>query len=205
MNDVEVAPEAIGAWLSTFADAHGQPTASADAGGWTVRGADGVGAHLDALGAASGRANPEEVTGANLAALVRPVERIGIVLIRRSGYALGLSAGAALPVHVCGSRYVQSRTAAGGTSQHRYARRRGNQADALVGAVATLAADRLAGSQALVLGGDRALVRAVLADPRLDALSTLVRREFYDLPDPNFGRLRHALWRGRAVRVRSDA
>ncbi|MGZ4637353.1 Vms1/Ankzf1 family peptidyl-tRNA hydrolase, partial [Oryzihumus sp.] len=55
--------------------------------------------------------------------------------------------------------------------------------------------------RALVVGGDRALVRDVLADPRLAPLAGLPRRELPDLPDPRLAVLEQALRRGRAVRV----
>lgn len=61
---------------------------------------------------------------------------LGIILVRRGGYAVGLAHGDRLTAHKVGTRYVQSRTAAGGWSQQRFARRRANQADGLVGAVA---------------------------------------------------------------------
>jgi hypothetical protein len=98
---------------------------------------------------------------------------------------------------------VQSRTAAGGWSQQRFARRRDNQADALVDSVIehTRRIVLAASSDALVVGGDRALVRDVLADVRLAQIAALPRRELFDLPDPKLVVLQHALRRGRAVRV----
>ena len=60
---------------------------------------------------------------------------LAVLLLRRGGYAVALAAEDGLLAHKVGSRHVQSRTAAGGWSQQRFARRRGNQADALVGAV----------------------------------------------------------------------
>jgi hypothetical protein len=128
---------------------------------------------------------------------------VAVVLVRRGGYAVGLAHGAAFTASKVGTRHVQSRTAAGGWSQQRFARRRGNQADELVRAV-TEHAVRLLGAErptGLVLGGDRALVAEVLADPRLERLAGLPRRELYDLPDPRRAVLDDALRRGRAVRV----
>ncbi len=129
---------------------------------------------------------------------------LGIVLVRRGGYAVGLATGSDLTLHKVGSRYVQSRTAAGGWSQQRFARRRANQADALVGAV-TEHVLRLLGptcpAAALVLGGDRRLAEDVLSDPRLAHLTALPRRELYDLPDPSAAVLRRAAERARAARV----
>ena len=98
---------------------------------------------------------------------------------------------------------MQSRTAAGGWSQQRFARRRDNQADALVGSVIehTRRVVLACPTDALVVGGDKALVRAVLADPRLAQLARLPRRELFDLPDPRLVVLRQALRRARAVRI----
>jgi peptide subunit release factor 1 (eRF1) len=132
-----------------------------------------------------------------------PPEAIALVLVRRGGYAVGLGQGAELISHKVGTRYVQSRTAAGGWSQHRFARRRDNQADALVVSVIEHARRVVlaAPSGALVVGGDRSLVRDVLADPRLARLVKLPRRELFDLPDPTLVVLKQALRRGRAVRI----
>ena len=138
-----------------------------------------------------------------LAAWATPPEAIALILVRRGGYAVGLGRGPELVSHKVGTRYVQSRTAAGGWSQHRFARRRDNQADALVVSVIEHARRIVLASPtgALVVGGDKALVRDVLADPRLARLVSLPRRELFDLPDPRLVVLRQALRRGRAVRV----
>ena len=89
---------------------------------------------------------------------------LGVLLIRRGGYAVGLARGAAFADSKVGTRHVQSRTAAGGWSQQRFARRRGNQADELVRAVTehTLRILPSGSVEGLVVGGDKALVRAVL-------------------------------------------
>ena len=116
---------------------------------------------------------------------------------------MGLTSQGAFTDSKVGTRHVQSRTAAGGWSQQRFARRRGNQADELVRAVAEHAARILPRGipNGIVVGGDKAMVRAVLDDPRLAHLDGLPRRALYDLPDPRRGVLEDALRRGRAVRV----
>jgi hypothetical protein len=133
-----------------------------------------------------------------------------VVLVRRGGYAVAVVEAGSIVTHKVGRRHVQSRTAAGGWSQQRFARRRGNQADELVRAVRDHACRLLvrppvgeSGLTAfgLVVGGDRALVTDVLDDPRLAALAALPRRELYDLPDPTRTLLDTAVARGRAVRV----
>ena len=128
---------------------------------------------------------------------------LALLLVRRGGYAVGLADGPTLRAHKVGTRYVQSRTAAGGWSQQRFARRRANQADELVGAVADHAVRVLGDAHptGLVLGGDRALAEAVLDDDRLAALRDLPRQTLYDVPDPRLDVLRAALVRARAVRV----
>ena len=90
------------------------------------------------------------------------------------------------------SHYVQGRTKAGGWSQQRYARRRSNQADRAFAAAAEDAArillPQLASLEALVLGGDGAAVRQVLATPGLEELRDLAaagRHPVYPVADPN--------------------
>lgn len=138
-----------------------------------------------------------------LAGWATPPTSLALILIRRGGYAVGLGQGPELIAHKVGTRYVQSRTAAGGWSQHRFARRRDNQADALVVSVIEHARRVVLPSptSALVVGGDKSLVRDVLADPRLARLALLPRRELFDLPDPKLVVLKQALRRGRAVRI----
>ena len=131
---------------------------------------------------------------------------LAVVLIRRGGYAVALVDGSTLVAHKVGTRHVQSRTAAGGWSQQRFARRRGNQADELVRAVADHAVRILSqGSPAaLVVGGDRTLAGEVLEDPRLAHLLALPRREFADIGDPRRAVLDDVVRRARTVEVRID-
>jgi hypothetical protein len=149
--------------------------------------------------------DPSFVAGVVARHAARP-RTVGLLLVRRGGWAVGTARDGRLLVHKTGSRYVQSRTAAGGWSQQRYARRRGNQADALVSAVVEAAATRLdAGSlDGLVPGGDRGLVDAVLADPALAAVAALPRGPLLDVPDPKAVVLEAAAARARAVRVLLD-
>lgn len=96
------------------------------------------------------------------------------VLVRRGGYAIGLQNCDQVTFTKCGTKYVQGRTAAGGWSQQRFARRRQGQTATIVDAAAHeivrayhAAANQpktKARPQALVLGGDRTLVEQSLAD-----------------------------------------
>lgn len=131
---------------------------------------------------------------------------LAVVLVRRGGYAVAHVDGTRLVAHKVGTRHVQSRTAAGGWSQRRFARRRGNQADELVRAVVEHALRVVPDGipSALVVGGDKALVREVLADPRLAGLRMLPRREFHDIGDPRRAVLDDVVRRAVAVRVTID-
>ncbi len=131
---------------------------------------------------------------------------LAVVLIRRGGYAVAHVEGAALVAHKVGTRHVQSRTAAGGWSQQRFARRRGNQADELVRAV-TEHFLRIVPSgipSGLVVGGDKTLVREVLEDPRTAFVWELPRREFFDIGDPRRAVLDEVVRRARSVEVGID-
>ena len=189
---VEVGPERIDRWVAGFDDRHGGAERTTYEGRVVgLTGADGSSAELSWF----------------------THEPLGLVLVRRGGYAVALAREGVLVAHKVGTRHVQSRTAAGGWSQQRFARRRGNQADALVEAVADHALRVLLGGDesppsgaeavphGLVVGGDRALVAAVLATSALRALADVPRRELYDLPDPRRAVLDAALARGRAVRI----
>ena len=199
---IEVDPARIVRWVAGFTERHGALRWSVDAGAVVLAAADGSTAVLTAL--APGGPTPSGPEG--LGAWASAPATVGLVLVRRGGYAVGLAEGDRLVAHKVGTRYVQSRTAAGGWSQQRYARRRGNQADALVEAVADHAARLVVSGrpQAVVVGGDRAMVRDVLAEEAVSDLAGLPRRELYDLPDPRMAVLERALARGRAVRVRLE-
>ncbi|USQ78262.1 hypothetical protein NF556_11400 [Ornithinimicrobium faecis] len=191
---VEVDPARLDRWIDGFTQRHGQPERSPGADPQAVP---------FVLSAPDGAV--AEVLAWAPGAVDLPA-RLGLVLVRRGGYAVGLADGDRLTDHHCGTRYVQSRTAAGGWSQQRFARRRGNQADALVERVIEQAADRLLTprrprADGLVVGGDKALVRQVLQASVLGRITDLPRREFYDLPDPRLKVLQETLRRGRATRI----
>lgn len=143
--------------------------------------------------------------GAIAECLPFPHDPLALVLVRRGGYAVGVAVGGRLRRHKTGTRYVQSRTAAGGWSQQRFARRRGNQADelvrAVVGHVQRVVLGAAAAPAGLVLGGDRMLAETVIGSRELSGLAVLPRRELFDLPDPRSDVLQRAVRRGRAVRI----
>ncbi len=66
-----------------------------------------------------------------LVAHATSARRVGVLLVRRGGYAVGVFQGTELVASKVGSGYVQGRTKAGGWSQQRFARRRANQSRAV--------------------------------------------------------------------------
>jgi hypothetical protein len=199
---VEVDPERLARWLDGFAERHGEPVESTvDGGVLTLSAPDGAEACCHPPPGAAAPRTFGEFLGA-----VGAPGRIGLLLARRGAVAVGVVEGTGLVSSKVDSRYVQGRTAAGGWSQQRFARRRENQARAAAQDAAEVAAavllpwvGRLA---ALVTGGDRRAVEAVLADPRLAALVPLRAERFLDVPEPKLAVLRAAIRPARAVRIR---
>ena len=137
-----------------------------------------------------------------LAADVRPPESWGVLLVRKGGFAVARLAGQQLVEHKIGQRHVQGRTKAGGQSQQRFARRRDNQARAAYEAAAEHAARILGpGVQALVVGGDRPAVDAVLDDARLATAAAVRTSLWLPVGDPRRAVLDSAVLDSCAVRV----
>ena len=113
---------------------------------------------------------------------------VGVLLVRLGGHAAGVFAGRRLVESKVGSRNVHGRHRAGGSSQRRFERRRGEQARVALEAAADVAArillPRMRDLDAVVLGGDRRALTDVLQDPRLRPLVPLVVERVLDVPDP---------------------
>ena len=97
------------------------------------------------------------------------------------------------PTPRTGSRLVHGRSAAGGWSQHRFARRREKQASEALQAAAGAAADvfgRRSGGRpgenldAVVLGGDKRAMAELRQDPRLAPYLAIATDRFLTVPDP---------------------
>lgn len=212
-----VSPERLGGWLAGFAARHGATTHRAAPDAVVVEAADGAVAScavpfppLDPLEPldADGTDGTDRSYGGLLAHAARE-RRVAVLLVRRGGYAAGVFAGTELVASKVGSRHVQGRTAAGGQSQQRFARRREKQTREAFEAAADVAArvllPHVAGLDAVVTGGDRAAVDHVLADRRLTALAALRDRTpgapHLAVPDPKLAVLRATPATFRAVRI----
>ena len=168
-------------WIDGFADRHGPYTPAVTPALVSLTAADGAVAAIEVP------FPPLDGTRiADLIAHVKRERRVGVLLVRRSGYAVGVFTGADLESSKVDSTYVQGTTKAGGWSQQRYARRRANQASAAFAEAADVAARILLAGHldAVIAGGDRAAIRAVLADRRLTGLEPLVRPPWLAIKDP---------------------
>jgi Actinobacteria/chloroflexi VLRF1 release factor len=141
--------------------------------------------------------------------LLAHVERerlVGVLLVRLGGYAAGVFEGDRLLASRAGRRPVHGRSAAGGRSQLRFARRRELQARRALEAAADNAAEillpLLERLEAVVLGGDRRAIDSLREDRRLAPLFELAVERFLAVPDPKLGVLRETPALFRAVRLR---
>lgn len=190
-------------WVDRFGASHGELREVPDDGGLRLLAADAATALLQPPWPDGGRPGRGEDSVARLASLAAQPRRLGLVLVRRGGYSVAVVSEGRVLASKTGTRHVQSRTAAGGWSQQRFARRRANQADALVEAVAGHAARIFAdhGVEYLVPGGDRTLAEQVLAEPVLKGYTALLRLPFLDVPDPRASVLNKAAADACAVRI----
>lgn len=200
---VSVEAERLEGWLTRFAERHGETTWTATTTAVTVTAADGAVAEcrvpFPPLVAAPGPAY------AGIVAHAVTDRRVGVLLVRLGGFAVGVFEGTRLVESKVGSRQVHGRSSAGGWSQQRFARRREGQVKVALAAATDLAARMLVPAarslDAVVLGGDRRSVEAVLADRRLAALRPLVVEPLLDVPDPRLKVLQATPALFRAVRI----
>ncbi len=193
---VDVAPERLGRWLDNFAGRHGAYRAQ----GLTATAEDGATAELRVPPGAAPAGTIAELIAVALAS-----RKVGLLLARKGAVAVGVADGPLLISSKVDTHYVQGRTAAGGWSQQRFARRRDNQAKAAAadgaGIVGRLLLPAVRDLAALVTGGDRAAVDAILAAPGLAPLHALRADRFLDVPEPRHAVLVSAVAGARAVSV----
>jgi hypothetical protein len=133
------------------------------------------------------------------------VRTIGLLLVRLGGYSVGIARAGAVLSSRTGSRLVHGRSAAGGQSQQRFARRREGQARMALRAAADAAARVLLPHatelDAIVLGGDTAALRTVAGDPRLTGLLEHAEPRVLAVAQPRRAVLDEAARRVRCVEV----
>jgi hypothetical protein len=194
---VTTSPERLQRWLDGFAVRHG-PVVRTSADTWVrLEAEDGAVAELEVPF--------PPMTGGLVEHVVRD-RRVGVLLVRLGGSACGVFDGPRLVASKITVRQVHGRSAAGGQSQQRFARRREGQVRVALQASADTAVrvllPHVASLDAVVVGGERTAVDAVLADTRLAALRPLVTGRLLDVPDPRQAVLEASYELLRAVRIR---
>jgi hypothetical protein len=197
-----VAPERLSRWLDGVAERHGAfEDVLLEGGAVHVTCADTTTVVLRA----PFDWTPGPALLSTFTAAARQPHRAAVLLVRRGRWAVGVFDGADLVVSKVDARQVQGRTAAGGWSQQRFARRRGHQTDAVVAHAVETAARVLlphAGSvEALFTGGDRGLVDDALTDPRLSGLAARRREPALEVGEPTKAVLLETPKQFRAVQV----
>ena len=210
---VDVPPERLVSWIVTFTQRHGTGSVSHDGIGVTVTftAPDGAVAEchppFPPLRWAETVAGRDPGAAAEMIAAHAVADRtVGVLLVRLGGYAAGVFTGAPprLVSSKTGSRPVHGRSAAGGWSQHRFARRRENQASTALRAAADAAVAIFApyDVDALVLGGDKRSVAGLRGDPRLASYLGLATDRFLTVPDPRLAVLKESPRSFLAIRIR---
>jgi Actinobacteria/chloroflexi VLRF1 release factor len=215
---LDIGPDRVAGWLDGFASRHGGATTEPGPEIVTVRAADGAVAecHPPFPPLPAGTRG----TGAELAVHACADRTVGVLLVRLGGYAAGVFAGrdARLVASKVGSRLVHGRSAAGGTSQHRFARRREKQASEALAAAADCAVGVFGafgafgraeasgrdsgGLDAVVLGGDKRAMAVLREDVRLRPYFALAVDRFLTVPDPRLTVLQATPRAFRAIRIR---
>ena len=216
---MEVPPERLVSWIVAFAQRHGGAgpvTRDATGATATFTAADGATAECHppfppALPGDGPRLVADEVRAAGeaLAAHAAADRTVGVLLVRLGGYAVGVFAGSPprLVSSKTGSRPVHGRSAAGGWSQHRFARRRENQAATALRAAADAAAEVFGrygpdGLDAVVLGGDKRSAAGLRGEARLEKYLARATDRFLTVPDPRLAVLRDIPRAFLAIRIR---
>lgn len=210
---VEVAPGRFATWVDEFARRHGGITEVAkDFGGAIVTFAAADTAVAECHPPFPPLREPDEpdepLAMARAIVAHAAVDRtVAVLLVRLGGYAVGVFRGAppVLIGYKTGSRPVHGRSAAGGWSQHRFARRREKQANEALGAAADAAAALFQQQRqidAVVLGGDRRAVAGLADDPRLAPYLARTTDRFLTVPDPRLAVLRDTPRAFQAIRIR---
>jgi hypothetical protein len=204
MRTVDVPAERIEGWMQRFGERHGSTSWTADPE-WVV-GTSQDGGRAECEVPFPPLEVDERAVYGGLPDHARRDRCVGVLLVRLGGHAAGVFSGTDLVASKVGSRLVHGRSAAGGQSQQRFARRREGQVRVALQDAAAVAIRVLLPAvndlDAVVVGGDRSAVEKVLSDGRLAPLRRLVVPRLLDVPDPRLRVLKDTPRLFRAVRVR---
>ncbi|MFJ6534717.1 Vms1/Ankzf1 family peptidyl-tRNA hydrolase [Paenarthrobacter sp. NPDC091711] len=174
-----VAAARLQGWVERFAASHGPVTEDLDDGGVLLRAADGATALMKAPWPADGRPGRGATEVDRLASLATQERGLGLLLVRRGGYAIAAASGSTILASKSGNRFLEAKA----TAEH---------------AVRIFTEHRI---EYLVPGGDRVLVEQVLAQPLLRAIAGRERLAFLDVQAPKTAALAKAAADACAVRV----
>jgi hypothetical protein len=205
---VRVAPEHLEGWFDRFAERHGGVVRTERAEqAVRVAAADGASASAAVpfpplpteLGTATG------LTVGALTAHAALPRTVGLILVRLGAHSVGIARGANVLVSSTDRHLVHGRSAAGGTSQQRFARRRDKQArEALARArddAARVLLPGLATLEAVVFGGDRRACEVLRDERELAPLAALAMPDVLEVAEPRRSVLDAAAQRVRAVEI----
>lgn len=198
---VEVPPERLAGFFARFAGRHdGVAAVTGAPPELVVTAGDGT----TATAAVPFGPLEEPSVDALVAHVLRP-RRIALLLVRLGGHSVGVAHDGRVEVSRTDRHLVQGRSAAGGWSQQRFARRRAGQArharqDAAKDAFEVLV-PRLSEVDAVVLGGDRRALGELREDRRLAPLFARAEPRVLDVGEPSRAVLGEAAARALSVQV----
>ncbi len=203
---VEVEPERVAGWFSRLLDRHGgvgESVVTPDE--VRVAAADGATATVTVpFGPLVPTEDPRLAVDVLVVHLLRP-RRVGLLLVRLGGHSVGIAVDGKVEVSRTDRRQVHGRSAAGGWSQHRFARRREGQARVALQAAAADAVEILVPAvstlDGVVLGGDQRALDELRADRRLASVFARAESRVLDVPEPRKTVLDDAARRARAVEI----
>lgn len=204
---VEIAPERLAGWYERFGARHGGVAGTVrEPDEVVVTAADGATATCAVpFGPLTGAGSAGGLAVDPLVAHLLVPRRIGLLLVRLGGHSVGVARGGVVETSRTDRRLVPGRSAAGGWSQGRFARRRAGQArEALRSAAddaAGLLVPRLSELDGVVLGGDQRALDSLRADPRLAKLFALAQPRVLDVPEPRRTVLADAALRARCAEI----
>lgn len=203
---VEVEPERVAGWFTRFADRHGGVARSLITPDEVrVEATDGASATITVpFGPLVPPPDSRLAVDVLVLHLMKP-RRIGLVLVRLGGHSIGIAYDGKVEASRTDRRQVHDRSAAGGWSQHRFARRREGQARVALQAAATdafeLLTPRLSELEGVVLGGDQRALDELRADRRLAPIFDAAEPRVLDVPDPRRTVLDVAAQRARSIEI----
>lgn len=204
---VEVDPERLPAWFDGFAARNGGVSRTVLSDRQVrVSATDGTTATVEVLFEPLGvQAEHDGLQVDVLVDYARRERRIGLVLARKGAHSVGVAVGAEVVRSRTDRHLLQGRTAAGGWSQQRFARRREQQGRQALARAADDVLELLSGElgtlDAVVLGGDRRALDELRADPRLAPIFAKALDRVLDVGEPRRTILDEAAVRARAVEI----